>query len=297
MLSKPNMQQGLSHDDNLFAEGASFESPMPKLKQSRVPSSLAKTESSTKWEFEPLDKHSFTPMYFQIQTQLLAMIQSGRLRPGDPLPSEEELSRICGVSRMTSRQALQSLKSRGFASRHKGHGSFVSQPRVEKDITHLCGFTAEMRAQGMRASSRVLSAARSVASPEIAAKLGIEPNAPIYELRRLRLSDGLPIAIEEICLPYDRFPGVDRLDFSRLSLYQTLRDQYGIRVSRADEVIEARSATNREAQLLEIKPRASLLAISRTLWGTDDQPVETAHSVYRGDRYSAILSIPATTME
>jgi len=250
-----------------------------------------------RWEFEPLDKNSFTPMYFQIQTQLLAMIQSGRLRPGDPLPSEEELSRICGVSRMTSRQALQALKGRGFASRHKGHGSFVSQPRVEKDITHLCGFTAEMQALGMRASSRVLSAMKSTASPEIAAKLGIAPNAPTYELRRLRLSDGLPIAIEEICLPYDRFPGVDKLDFSRLSLYQTLRDRYGIRVSRADEVIEARSANNREAQLLEIKPRASLLAISRTLWSTDDLPVEAAHSVYRGDRYSAILRIPATTME
>jgi GntR family transcriptional regulator len=97
-----------------------------------------------KWNFEPLDKNSFTPMYFQIQTQLLKMIQSGQLRAGDSLPSEEEVSRVYGVSRMTSRQALQVLKSQGFASRHKGRGSFVSQPRVEKDITHLCGFTAEM---------------------------------------------------------------------------------------------------------------------------------------------------------
>ncbi len=250
-----------------------------------------------KWDFEPLDKNSFTPMYFQIQTQLLKMIQSGQLRPGDALPSEEELSRIYGVSRMTSRQALQVLKSQGFALRHKGQGSFVSQPRVEKDIAHLRGFTSEMRALGIKATSKVLEARVSPAPAEVASQLGIEVNAPIYRLLRLRLGDGLPIAIEEIRLPYDRFPGVELLDFSRLSLYETLRERYEIRVSRADEILEARSATRREAELLDVQARASLLVISRTLWSTDGLPVETAHSVYRGDRYRAVLRIPATDMQ
>jgi GntR family transcriptional regulator len=253
--------------------------------------------NSSKWNFEPLDKNSFTPMYFQIQSQLLKMIESGRLRAGDALPSEEELSRICGVSRMTSRQALQVLKSKGFVSRRKGQGSFVSQPRVEKDITHLCGFTAEMRALGMKATSKVLEQDVSPATLEVASKLGISVKAPVYRLLRLRLADGLPIAIEEIRLPHDRFAGVEKLDFSRLSLYQTLRDRYEIRVSRADEILEARSANKREADLLGIQVRSSLLAISRTLWSTDGLPVETAESVYRGDRYRPVLRIPATEME
>jgi GntR family transcriptional regulator len=264
-----------------------------QLKQASVREAI----NHRNWDFEPLDKSSFTPMYFQIQTQLLKMIQSGRLRAGDPLPSEEELSRICGVSRMTSRQALQALKSQGFASRHKGQGSFVSQPLVEKDVTHLRGFTAEMQALGIKATSRVLEAETVLASAEIAAQFGIALNAPVFRLQRLRLADKLPVAIEEIRLPHDRYPGVEAIDFSRLSLYQTLRERYGIRVSRADEIIEARSATRREAELLEVNVRASLLVISRTLWSTDGLPVETAHSVYRGDRYRAVLSIPATAME
>jgi GntR family transcriptional regulator len=264
-----------------------------QLKQAPVPEAT----NHRNWDFEPLDKSSFTPMYFQIQTQLLKMIQSGRLRAGDPLPSEEELSRICGVSRMTSRQALQALKSQGFASRHKGQGSFVSQPLVEKDVTHLRGFTAEMQALGIKASSRVLEAATVPAPAEVAAQFGIALSAPIFRLRRLRLADKLPVAIEEIRLPHDRFPGVEKIDFSCVSLYQTLRERYGIRVSRADEILEARSATRREAELLEVNVRASLLVISRTLWSTDGLPVETAHSVYRGDRYRAVLRIPATAME
>jgi len=270
---------------------------MKEKKQNHKNAPEVMSTAPRKWDFEPLDKSSFTPMYFQIQAQLLKMIQQGRLRAGDPLPSEEELSRICGVSRMTSRQALQVLKSQGFASRHKGQGSFVSQPRVEKDITHLCGFTAEMKALGIRATSRVLEADLSPATAEVASQFGIAVSAPIYRLLRLRLADDLPIAVEEIRLPHERFPGVEKLDFSRLSLYQTLRERYGIRVSRADEILEARSATRREAELLEVNPRASMLVMSRTLWSTDGLPVETAHSVYRGDRYRAVLRIPATAIE
>ena len=250
-----------------------------------------------KWEFVPLDKGSFTPMYFQIQAQLLKMIQSGRLRPGDAMPSEDELSRECGVSRMTARHALQSLKSQGFASRHKGQGTFVSQPRVEKDIMHLSGFTAEMRALGLDPSSQVLSAEMTPASAEVASRLRIEVEAPVFQLRRLRCADGLPVAVEDVWISREQFPGVDKIDFSSASLYRTLRERYGIRVSRADEVLEARSATSREAELLRIPRRSSVLAISRTLWSTDGKPVEAAHSVYRGDRYRAVLSIPATAVE
>ena len=244
--------------------------------------------------FKPLDKGSFTPMYFQIHSQLLEMIQSGQLRYDDPLPSEEELSRIYGVSRMTSRQALQALKSLGYASRHRGRGSFVSKPRVEKDINHLCGFSAEMRALG---SSQVLEACMENATAEVAKQLGIKVDEKIFRLRRLRLADGQPVAIEEIRLPADRYPGIEEIDFAGCSLYQTLREKYGIRVSLADEILEARTATKREADLLQIKERSSLLAITRTLWSTDGQPVETAFSVYRGDRYRAVLRIPATAVE
>ncbi len=261
------------------------------------PRSAKQVRPSPKWEFAPLDKNSFTPIYFQIQTQLLHKIQSGQLRAGDPLPSEEELGRIFEVSRMTARHALQALKSQGFASRHKGQGTFVSQPRVEKDIAHLAGFTAEMNALGMRPTSRILQAETIPAEADVAAHLGIPLSSPIFHLRRLRLGDDIPVAIEEVWLSQQLFPGIDKLDFARHSLYQTLRDQYGIRVSRADEVLEARSASRREAELLQIAPRSSLLVMSRTLWSADGKPVESAHSLYRGDRYRAVLQISATTVE
>jgi len=241
-----------------------------------------------------LDRGSFVPMYAQIQTRLLGMIQSGQLRSGDRLPSEEELSRVYGVSRMTARQAVQALKSQGFATRHKGRGTFVEQPKVEKDITHLLGFTAEMRALGLRPGSRVLAAETIAATDEIAGRLAINVGTTAFRLCRLRLADELPVAIEEVYLPVAKFPGIQKLDFARLSLYQTLRQRYHIGFGLADEILEAQIAGRMQAQLLEIPLRSSLLVISRTLRDVDGEPVETSRSSYRADRYRAVLRIPAT---
>jgi len=116
-------------------------------------------------------------------------------------------------------------------------------------------------------------------------------------MRRLRFADGLPVAIEEVYLSYGLLPGIEKFDFSRVSLYQTFRERYGIQVSVADEILEARPATKHEADLLEIAPRASLLVIARTLWSVEGKPIEMARTLYRGDRYRAVLRIPATAVE
>ena len=246
-------------------------------------------------QFAPLDKSSFVPMYAQIQAQLQAMIGSGHLRPGDLLPSEEELSRVYLVSRMTARQALQALKAQGLADRLKGLGTFVAQPKVEKDITHLAGFTAEMQALGLQPSSRLLAAEVVAASEKIAASLKIPAAAPVFLLRRLRFADGLPMAFEESHVSIDRFPGIERLDFREASLYTTLRQRYGVLPSMSEEVLEAQPAERAEARMLELPPRACLLIIHRVLLNAEGEPVETARSCYRGDRYQATLRIPART--
>jgi GntR family transcriptional regulator len=247
--------------------------------------------------FEPLDKSSFTPLYFQIQTNLLKMIKAGELRAGDPVPSEEELSRVYGVSRMTTRQALQSLKNQGYATGQKGRGTFVTQPKVEKDIAHLAGFTAEMRTLGMRASSRVLEAVSAAADDDVATQLQVLLGAPIFRLVRLRFADGMPMAIEEGSLSRERFPGIETIDFRNASLYQTLRERYGVTINSADEILEARAANRKESDLLEIPPRSSLLVISRILRSADGKPIEAARSLYRGDRYRAVLKVFASVTE
>src|SRR6201985_3813163 len=122
-------------------------------------------------------------------------IHSGELITGDPLASEEELARVYQVSRMTARQALHGLKTSGYAISHKGRGTFVTRPRLEKNIMHLHGFTEDMKHLGMVPSSKLLEQNVFPAAADLAEKLRLDPAEPVMLLRRLRLADGIPMAL------------------------------------------------------------------------------------------------------
>ncbi|MGB0123809.1 MAG: GntR family transcriptional regulator [Silvibacterium sp.] len=246
---------------------------------------------------QPLDKNGFIPLYYQIQHALMEKIQSGGLSEGDPLASEEELSRIYQVSRMTARQALHGLKVNGYAFSEKGRGTFVTRPKLEKNIMHLQGFTEDMRQRGMKASSKLLEQSVIAGNNELSEKLRLNPGDQVMRLHRLRLADGIPMAIEESHVPLRQFPGLERIDFARNSLYATLRERYGVRVGYADETIEALPATREEAELLTIARKASVLSISRIILTKQESPIEAACSRYRGDRYRASIRVPMTTIE
>src|SRR5277367_2450577 len=149
----------------------------------------------------PLDKSGFIPLYYQIQRALMEKIDSGELMVGDPLASEEELARLYQVSRMTARQALHGLKTSGFAFSQKGRGTFVTRPKLEKNIMHLHGFTEDMKHLGMVPSSKLLEQTVVKATEELSQKLKVEPEEVVMRLRRLPWADevieALPATREE----------------------------------------------------------------------------------------------------
>ncbi len=244
-----------------------------------------------------LDKSGFIPLYYQIQRALMEKINSGELSTGDSLASEEELARVYKVSRMTARQALHGLKTSGFAFSQKGRGTFVTRPKLEKNIMHLRGFTEDMKHLGMVPSSKLLEQTAVKATEELAEKLKVEPEEMVMRLRRLRLADGIPMALEESHVPLRQFPGLNKINFAKQSLYFVLRESFGVRVAWADEVIEALPATREESELLTIPKRASILSISRIIMTTEETPIEVACSRYRGDRYKASIRVPTTAIE
>src|SRR3984957_9401851 len=163
----------------------------------------------------PLDKSGFIPLYYQIQRALMDKIHSGELSTGDPLASEEELARLYQVSRMTARQALHGLKTSGFAVSQKGRGTFVTRPKLEKNIMHLRGFTEDMKHLGMVPSSKLLEQTVVKATTDLAEQLRVDPDDLVMRLRRLRLADGIPMALEQSHIPLRLFPGLEKINFAK----------------------------------------------------------------------------------
>jgi len=256
---------------------------------SRRPSQIATTE-------RPLDRKGFVPLYFQIQCALVEKIQSGELREGDLLTSEWQLARDYHVSRVTAREALHGLKTSGYASSLRGRGTFVAKPKPEKPLTQLRGFTEEIAERGMVPASRLLEQRIIDAQVELAESLGVQVGTPVMILRRLRLADGVPMAVEKTYISLSHFPGIEQINFGEQSLYQTLREQFSVHIAWAAETIEILPATREESKLLKIPAKTGVLSISRNTISEDRVPIEITVSRYRADRYRAQIYIPATAI-
>jgi GntR family transcriptional regulator len=208
--------------------------------------------------------------HVRITSQIEAAIARGALAPGDRLPPERMLAEEYGVSRMTVRQALQTLEARGLLRRAIGRngGSFVAAPKLERDLATFGGLSAQLARQGVVAGAEVLSA---------------HDDGDAVEVVRVRLADGEPFALERSRFPSDRLAGLLQLDLTG-SLYELLDEHFGAAPVRAVERIEPVVATAEEAAPLRVRPGSPLMLVDRTAYDEDGLVVETARDLFRGDR-------------
>ena len=206
------------------------------------------------------------------------------LGPGAMLPSERMLANRYGVARMTARRELDQLVAEGQAYRVQGRGTFVAEPRiVYADALH--GFSADIRARGKIPGARVLSQEIVSADPALAAALERQPGTPVVRIQRVRTADGEPIALEWSHLPSDDFPGLERARLNGASLYELLRERYGVSLGTAGQRVSAvvlSAADAAELHAVEGQPAFLFRRIARRPSG---RVIEYARSLYRGDRY------------
>jgi GntR family transcriptional regulator len=224
------------------------------------------------------------PLHHQVFRDLSAALDGNEWRPGDRMPTERDLAERYGCSLITVRHALSELVREGRIERTRGRGTFVLQPRIERDIAGSMSFAEEMERRGLDPATRLVTARIEPAGDVVAALLGLEADAPVAYLERVRLGGGEPLILEQARLPAERFPGLLAFDFEHRSLYDILADRYATRIVRARESVEPVSLKAREATLLEVSTRSLALQIDGVAFAGDGSPVETARSFVRGDR-------------
>jgi GntR family transcriptional regulator len=213
------------------------------------------------------------------------------LTPGDRLPPERELSERLGVNRMTLRRSLKLLETQGLLMRRRGDGTYVAEPKIERQANRLVPFSQGMQRRGYAPGARVIALEQRPAEAAVARELGLAVSAPVYFVCRLRLINQEAVMLERFTLPAYRFPGFDRYDLSDRSSYELMEEEYGVTVVRARQSLEPVLATEYEAELLAIKPGAPLMLERRLALDQDDQPVEFGKDLYRGDRFRFVTEI------
>jgi GntR family transcriptional regulator len=231
-----------------------------------------------------IDKHSPVPLYYQLKQMMLEKLQKKLWRPGEQLPTEDNLQREFDISRTTVRQALRELEVEGWITRQAGKGTFVAETKVREGTEPFNVSASFFESYGIEMAWQVLSAGEETAPSQIAEKLGMSAGEKTFCMRRLRIANHEPIGISVV---YLASPWVDQVDLSLAETGGTMNYLKGGDMAQcmAERIVEALPASHEEARILGIKYQDPVLVITRLLRDCDGRPMEHLRAVYRGDRY------------
>lgn len=227
-------------------------------------------------------------IYLDVRDDLYDKITSGVYKSGDKIPSERELSETYSVSRMTVRQAINVLVKDGVVYREKGRGTFVSVPNLYQD--NMKSFTQTLIEQNMHPTTKVIEASMVTHLKSISQILHMDPRTSYYKIKRLRLGDNVPIALETVYIPTKYVPGL--LDHSlEHSLYQVLEEQYGYEMTNIACEIEACISNKILMGVMELKNQEGLLKITGITYDQNGRRIFYEESYYRSDLYKYRVDI------
>ena len=224
---------------------------------------------------------TFSPLYRQIKALILQALESGEWRPGQAIPSEQELAARFSVSQGTVRKAIDEMAADNLLVRKQGKGTYVAShndPRALFRFLRLVPVDGELSSP----QSIPLDCWRAKAGQEASRMLAIEPGAPIIIVRRLLKFASKPVVIDEIYLPGEVFQGLtaEALQGWNGSLYSLFESRFGVRMIRAQERIRAVAADRGASEALKLPEGTPLLSVERVTYTYGDRPVEWRRGLY-----------------
>jgi GntR family transcriptional regulator len=236
-------------------------------------------------DFQP-DHDGPVPIYEQIQAWMQEQIVGGAWPERHKLPSEADFAAELQVSRGTVRRAIADLAAKGLLVRTHGRGTFVAPNALEQPLAEqLITFSEDLISRGIPFETRVLEQGIVPADRRSAERLGLSPGREIFLLKRLRLVDDTPLILLHNYVVYDVCPGIDRLDFTHVRLFEVLEDHYGLQIDHGRRTFQAQVADGRTGDLLALAEGDPVMHIEQQTVLRDDRLIEFSDLWLRGDQF------------
>jgi GntR family transcriptional regulator len=237
--------------------------------------------------FEEIKKSIPIPIYYQLKE-----IIRDKIEIGEKIASENKLSEIFHISRMTVRQAIKELVGEGLLYRVKGKGTFVCKPKINYGfIQKFTTFYDDMVGKGYTVRTKIMKQEIKTANKLIAKKLNIEENEKIIYLLRVRYIESEPIVNVTNYIPYLLCPDLINEDLTDKSLYSTLAEKYGLVAYKARATLEAIVASKHDSELLNIKEGAPVHLMSNITYTKENEIMDYFKSNFRGDKGKVTVEI------
>lgn len=209
---------------------------------------------------EQPDSKSAKPLYKQLEDALKEAIARGEYKPGQQIPTENELSVRWQVSRVTVRKALDALTRENLLTRVSGKGTFVSGEKFQRSMTGIMSFSELCQSQGRRPGSRTIKSVFESVDDETKALLNMNDGEKAVVIERIRYADDVAVSLETVHLP-PRFAFLLDEDLNNHSLYECLREKYHLWFTHSRKMIELVYASFEVAHYLGVNEGYPLILI------------------------------------
>lgn len=225
------------------------------------------------------------PKYFQISREIISQIQRGRLKPGMPVPSENEIIENYAVSNTTARKALHELERAGWVSRLKGKGTFVRDYTVVRAINRIFGFTKNMLEAGRTPSTRLLGFhLRQGTHSQVINGRPFTMKGPFCEIERIRYADGIPMMKETRFISLELCPDIQKQNLEA-SLYDLFEKEYGHHLTEINQMLSAVLLEGDALSPFQVDKPIPAFRVEGASFCGKDLIIEMEDAVYRGDMY------------
>jgi GntR family transcriptional regulator len=227
------------------------------------------------------------PLYMQLSAILRELINSRQYSVGDQFLTERMISERFEVSRVTANKALSILIDEGTLELRKGLGTFVCDEPKHFPTSHLVSFTHKMLASGKKPSTQVLqfiTATASQVSGDISKNLKLDPGEKLYYMKRLRLSDNVPLILESHYLRELFCPGLTK-DALKGSLFDIMTKDYKLNIAGVDETILSTTIHGKNSKYLNVQKGAPGFFMYVIGYNDTKNSVWIANVIFRGDAF------------
>lgn len=225
------------------------------------------------------------PLYQQIKTMILEDIATGKLPPHYRLPSERELGQNLNVSRIVVRQALSELVHHGHLYTTPSRGYFVSEIEQSFQLNNLLSFSTIAQERGMTPGTRMIEAKIIPATEVLAQQLFVPVGSEVVFISRLRFLNENPVLIANSWLAHSLCPDILKSNIASGSLFQILKSQYNILMTRSYTIVSARVSTDNESTLLNLDSPGVVLTMGYRNFTDENKPVEMAELSIHPQRF------------
>ncbi|NWG52185.1 MAG: GntR family transcriptional regulator [Hydrogenophilaceae bacterium] len=216
-----------------------------------------------------------------------ARIKREEFKAGEALPTEERICAQYGVSRITVRRALDALIAKGLITKRRGVGTFVTPPSMGGvRSVRLSGSLDEFLASAGALETQVLSMEEIDAPDEAVAGLRLQPGSRCTRLELLSFLDESPLGYHQLYLRVSVGRQVKPADLGqKLPVIRMVEDKLGVRVVRAEQVLEADVAGAQAAKYLGLEDTTPVMKVTRIYYDMSGNPIEMIVARNHPERY------------